>query len=583
MLISNNSDKSSSSLLFPEKTNSIFKAKVKVTASENWKMMVIDDEEALHALTRLVFKGFTFNGRGLEIISAYSEKDAKCLFDKHPDTDVLLLDVVMETDDAGLRFVHYVRNELKNQFVRIILRTGQPGQALENKIISKYDINDYKEKSDLTDQKLITAVTCALRSYNDLKIIEQLGNELNKQNQQLQQEIEERKRSEDKMRQLSSALEQTADLVMITDKNGVIEYVNQGFEKVTGYRKVEVLGKKANLLKSEKQAKSFYKTLWETILRGEVVNEIFINRKKDGGDYYEEKTITPLKDSKGNITHFIATGKDISERMVVNYENNKNTQTFERVMALKNHLKNALEKKEFFLHYQPQLDLKSGQIISVEALLGWQNVLCSANIIQILEEIGLIIPVGEWILRTACQQGKKWLNSSLQLEHIAVNFSLVQFKQPDLLQRIDKILKETEFKPEHLMLEITEGVAKNVTEFSKILQDLHKMGIKFSIKDFGTGYSSMNSLKLLPIDMIKIDKNIVSHLTNNSNDALICSGIITLAHTLNWKVVAEDVETPEQLEILKAHNCDGIQGELCSPPLSVEKIGYFLDSRKGQP
>ena len=581
MLISNNSDKSRSSLLFPEKTNSIFKEKVKVTVKgENWKMMVIDDDDTLHGVTRMVFKGFTFNGRGLEIISAYSEKDAKRLFNKHPDTHVILLDVVMETDDAGLRFVHYVRNELKNQFVRIILRTGQPGQAPENKIILKYDINDYKEKSDLTNQKLITAVTCALRSYNDLKIIEQLSNEINETNQKLQQEIEERKRSENKMRQLSSALEQTADLVMITDKDGVIEYVNQGFEKVTGYSKVEVQGKKANLLKSEKQAKSFYKTLWETILRGEVLTEIFINRKKDGRDFYEEKTITPLKDSLGNITHFIATGKDISERMQaaaperINHDG-EDTQTFEGVMALDH--PHALETEDFFLHYQPQLDLKSGQIVSVEALLGWQNVLCSANILQRLEEVGLIIPVGEWILRTACQQGKEWLKSSLQ--HIAVNFSLVQFMQPDLPQRIEQILNETEFNPKHLMLEITEGVFKNVTGFSNTLQDLHKMGIKLSIKNFCTGYSSMNSLKRLPIDIIKIDKNIICDITQNSNDALICSSIITLAHTFNWKVIAEDVETPEQLDILKAHNCDGIQGDLCSPPLSVDQIIDFLDNK----
>jgi len=518
MFSSNNSEKSSYSLLFPEpndntKTDNISKTKF-------WKMMVIDDEEVLHALTRMVFKDFTFNGRGLEIISAYSKNDAKRLLDKHPDTQVLLLDVVMETDDAGLQLVHYVRNELKNQFVRIILRTGQPGQAPETQVIVKYDINDYKDKSDLTAQKLITAVIYALRSYNDLKRIEQLLNEIKQKNQQLEQEIAERRRSEEKMRQLSSALEQTADLVMITDKEGIIEYVNHGFETVTGYSKVEVLGKKANILKSEKQARFFYKILWETILKGEVFSEILINRKKDGEDFYEEKTISPLKDSQGNITHFISTGKDISERMAAQ-ERNKPHNDAKAIEphAIESQLENGLEKPEFVIHSQPQLDLQTGEIVDV----------------------------------------------------IAVNLSLVQLKQQDLLQNIEPILNETEFPSEHLIFEINEGILKNVTGLNKILQDLHIMGFKLSINNFGTGYSSMNSLKRLPIDMIKIERNIISELTQNSDNALICSGIITLAHALNWKVIAEGVETPEQLEILKAHNCDAIQGDLCSPPLSVDK------------
>jgi PAS domain S-box-containing protein len=611
MSISNNSDQSSNNRLYPEKTSIKNTKKERIfisTGEKPWIMMIIDDEKMLHALTRMVFEGFTFSGRKLEIISAYSGKDAKKLLDKHPDTHILLLDVVMETDDAGLQFVHYVRNELKNKSIRIILRTGQPDEAPEDKVISEYEINDYKEKSDLTAQKLITAVTASLRTYNDLERIEQLVNEINKKNQQLEYKIEERKHSEEKMRQLSNALEQTADLIMITNKDGIIEYVNQGFERVTGYSKVEVQGKKANILKSKKQAIAFYKILWESILKGEIFSEIFINRKKDGKYFYEEKTISPLKDGLGNITHFIATGKDISNKMLAqkgtqyNYvedtqtilnktENRNNYQFYKqehndnaiKSLVLESQLRNALEKEEFLLHYQPQLDLKTGYIICLEALLGWQQhgldiFYSTTEIFPILEKIGLIIPVGEWLLRTACQQGKKWLASSLSLQHIAVNFSLIQFKQQDLLQKIEQILNETEFQPEHLILEINERLlTNNVTGFSNTLKNLHQMGIKLSINNFGTGYSSINSLKRLPIDMIKIDRSVVNHITkNNLDDALICSGIITLAHGLNRRVIAEGVETIEQLAILQAHNFDGIQGNLCTKPLSVDKIKIFL-------
>ena len=280
-----------------------------------WKLMVIDDDKVLHALTRMVFEGFRFQGRNLNIMGAYSGQEAKKLIRQHPDTHVMLLDVVMETDHAGLKVVDYVRHELKNKFVRIILRTGQAGLAPEHQVIMEYDINDYKEKSDLTAQKLITAVTASLRNYNDLKTIEQLSINLQKTNQRLQEEIKERIHVENTMRKLSTALEQTADTELITDKNGLIEYVNHAFESVTGYCKMDIMGNTPSFLKSGKQSRTFYKKLWTTILQGDVFSDIFINKKKDGSIFYEEKTITPLKDEHNNITHFVATGKDISERI----------------------------------------------------------------------------------------------------------------------------------------------------------------------------------------------------------------------------------------------------------------------------
>jgi diguanylate cyclase (GGDEF)-like protein/PAS domain S-box-containing protein len=480
------------------------------------------------------------------------------------------------------------------------------------------------------------------------------------------QDIRERLRTDEQMRKLSSALEQTADSVVITDRQGTIEYVNPGFEKTTGYSRDEALGQTPRLVKSGKQGAGFYKKLWDTILAGEVFSEVFVNRHKDGRLYYEEKTISPLKDPAGQVTHFVATGKDVTERMqaqerlqhmaqhdaltelpnrvlfldrlkqavararwherlvavlfvdmdrfktindtlghevgdkllqalaerftasvregdtvarfggdefvvllddvasekdisavaqkvletlappfaidgqslyitasigVSLYPNDgedsttllknadiamyrakdlgKNTyqfysadmsaRAFER-LTLESSLRHAIERNEFRLYYQPQIDTASGAILGVEALLRWQHpdfgLVAPAEFIPLLEETGLIVPAGNWVLHTACEQLHAWHAAGWPQLRMAVNLSPRQFQTAGLAEAVKRSLSTLGCDPGLLELEITESVLLRHTAATlETLEALHALGVRMAIDDFGTGYSSLSYLR----------------------------------------------------------------------------------------
>jgi len=561
------------------------------------------------------------------------------------------------------------------------------------------------------------------------------------------QDVTERRRAEAEMRKLSSAVQQTADCVLITDPTGVIEYVNQAFESITGYTRAEVLGQKPSMIKSGLQTSEFYQRLWTTILSGATFCDVFINRKRDGGLYYEEKTITPLKDAGGRITHFISTGKDITERMQVQErlhylahhdaltglpnrmlfldrlnqalirahwhqrglgvlfldldrfktindtlghdtgdrflqligarleeclrerdtvsrfggdefaiiledmahaedaaplaskileafgrpfeiggreyyvttsigislypgdgtdaqtllknadaamyqakELGKNTYQFysadmgahaiER-LTLETSLRHALERNEFVLHYQPQVALADGRIVGVEALLRWQHpqlgLLAPAQFIGLAEETGTIVPIGQWVARAACRQAKLWDQAGLPPLRVAINVSARQFNDPSLVDGIAQLLAETRFEPGRLELEITESVImKNAQVTVARLQALHAMGVRFAVDDFGTGYSSLSYLRRFAVHTLKIDRSFIHDIAADQGDAEIVKTIIAMARGLKLAVIAEGVETKEQLAFLRGHGCEAVQGYLLSRPVPADQIPRLL-------
>ena len=561
------------------------------------------------------------------------------------------------------------------------------------------------------------------------------------------QDVTERKTSETEMQKLSHALEQIADAVMITDRNGIIEYVNPAFEATTGYSRDETIGRKPSLIKSGKQGPDFYKKLWKTILSGEVFSEVFINRRKDGSLYYEEKTITPLRDEQGNITHFVATGKDISERMqaqerlqfmaqhdvltelpnralfldrlkqalararmhrrlvavlfldldrfknindtlghqigdhllqeiarrfgnavrdgdtvarlsgdefgflledstsekdisyiaekildslkpvfVVDghdlfvsasigislypndgeesvtllrnadvamyrakdmgknncqfYSADMSLMAFER-LSLESSLRRAVDREEFLLYYQPQVDVQTGKILGVEALLRWQHpdlgLVLPNDFIALLEENGLIIPVGEWVLRKACAQVRDWQKAGWEQLSLAVNLSARQFNASGLVEMVERTTSELGFERERLELEITESVImRNAQATLDALEALSRMGIQLAVDDFGTGYSSLSYLRRFPIDTLKIDSSFIRDIPQDPDDSAITTAIIVMAQSLKLKVIAEGVETQEQLDYLRASGCHAIQGYFFSKPLPAEELTVLL-------
>ena len=241
------------------------------------------------------------------------------------------------------------------------------------------------------------------------------------------------------------------------------------------------------------------------------------------------------------------------------------------LLLLEGGLRQALEEEEFVLFYQPQIDLKTGDLIGMEALLRWQHpergMVPPGDFIPLAEETGLIVPIGDWVLRTACCQLQSWVEQGFPRVRMAVNISPRQFRQTDLSDRIADALSEAGLDADLLELEVTEGMIMNDVEAAiETMQELRRMGVHLAIDDFGTGYSSLAYLKRFPIAGLKIDRSFVRDVTTDPNDAQIAASVIALAHSMKLRVVAEGIETEPQLSFLKSHRCDQGQGFLFSPP-----------------
>ncbi len=252
-----------------------------------------------------------------------------------------------------------------------------------------------------------------------------------------------------------------------------------------------------------------------------------------------------------------------------------------RRLAMENELRKALEREEFLVYYQPKLDLSSGKVIGAEALVRWKHpqlgFLSPVEFIPLAEETGLIKSIGDFVLRTACLQNKRWQDKGLNKIDISVNLSAVQFQQKNLLQKVANCLAETGLDPSYLELEITESSAiQNPQVTVKTLKGFKKLGIQLSIDDFGTGYSSLGLLNQLPLDKLKIDKSFIRDITSDKDNQAIVLAIIAMSSNLGLKLVAEGVETREQMLYLKDHQCDQIQGYLISPPIPPKDFERFL-------
>lgn len=282
------------------------------------------------------------------------------------------------------------------------------------------------------------------------------------------------------------------------------------------------------------------------------------------------------------------TAVDEAARVSINgyqfYAAQMNVQLQER-LTLETQLRHALERQELQVYYQPRVESKTGEIVSIEALLRWHNpaigMVSPAKFIPIAEANGLIIPIGEWVLKQACLQNKQWQKMGSTSLRIAVNLSARQLSQPNLVERIAMILKETELDPAYLELEVTESlIMQNVEQSIRVLNQLRNLGVKLALDDFGTGYSSLNYLRRFPIHTLKIDRSFVRDVAKNPHDAAVTNAIITLAKTLKLNITAEGVETKEQCAYIRAQGCDEIQGYYFSPPIPAPKMTRLLQDEK---
>src|SRR5450830_315519 len=262
------------------------------------------------------------------------------------------------------------------------------------------------------------------------------------------------------------------------------------------------------------------------------------------------------------------------------YTPSLNSQVSHR-LQMTSHLRQAVQKNEMILHYQPQVSLESGKIVGVEALLRWQHpekgTISPLQFIPLAEETGLIVPIGEWVLRTACEQGKRWHDMGMHGLTMAVNLSAKQFALQNLATVVRHALDDSGLDSHCLELELTESASMETPEKSiEVMQLLKSMGVRLSIDDFGTGYSNLNYLKRFPVDQLKIDRSFVQDVTSDADDLAIARAVIALARSLHLEVLAEGVETLGQYNVMKENGCDKVQGYYFSKPLAVDDCTRFL-------
>jgi diguanylate cyclase (GGDEF)-like protein/PAS domain S-box-containing protein len=255
-------------------------------------------------------------------------------------------------------------------------------------------------------------------------------------------------------------------------------------------------------------------------------------------------------------------------------------------MKLEMDLRKALERNEFMLYYQPRVNMQTGQVLGMEALVRWKHpelgVILPGRFIPIAEETGLIVPMSEWIIRTACTQNKAWQDAGLPPISVAVNVSARHFhNHEDLVGTVKEALEISGLDPTYLEIEITEGIVMQDSDLAaKILMELRTLGVKCSVDDFGIGYSSLTYLKTLPLNIIKIDRSFVQEIANNSDDAAIAQAIVSMAHSMNLRVIAEGIETLDQLELLKKLSCDEMQGYFISHAVPPDEFAQFLSNTR---
>jgi EAL domain-containing protein (putative c-di-GMP-specific phosphodiesterase class I) len=264
------------------------------------------------------------------------------------------------------------------------------------------------------------------------------------------------------------------------------------------------------------------------------------------------------------------------------FKSGMNVRAVER-QSIEESLRRAVERQEFTLHYQPKINLRTGDITGAEALIRWthpvRGLVPPSQFIPIAEDCGMILPIGIWVLREACKQAREWMDAGLPIRTIAVNISAMQFRNDHFLSDVFTILSETGLDPKCLELELTESVLiKRAETASSVLQTLRSRGIQIAVDDFGTGYSSLSYLTKFPIDALKIDQSFVRQISSVPVDTTIVTTVISMGRSLKLRVVAEGVETQNELEFLQSQNCEEAQGYYFSRPVPAQKFARLLET-----
>ncbi len=557
--------------------------------SQVWRVLIVDDEPDVHRATTFALSDVMIMGRTLEFLHAYSSEQAVSILRQETGIAVILLDVVMESEHAGLELVRIIRQSLKLSDVRIILRTGQPGQAPEIETIHDYDINDYKTKSELTRTKLYASITSAVRAYQQIRALDELAfyDRLSR--------LPNRNRFIDLVEEQLKQAGGKDQVIAILDIDDFAE-VNDALGHQQGDRLLQAVAERLrsklgqDILLARIGGDTFglmgrVSTLYPfglldlfhepfSVLDGSMVvaatlGLVRLNDVRGGG-------LDALKDA--NIA--LKRAKKNRRGSYVLYSPEMGFDIRERVRLLRG-LRSAVDNERLFIVYQPQIHLDTGRVVGLEALLRWRDdkdgFVPPDQFIPLAETSGLIVVLGDWVLRTACHELMRFQGMGWPKLRMSVNVSQVQFRHPAFLAKLQAALLDTGINPGDLELELTESIAMEDAGFIlDTLTAIKALGISIAIDDFGTGYSSLSQLRQLPVDRLKIDRVFVGELDHEVQGGHIANMVVELGRNLGLTVIAEGVEEEAQAQALRAMGCHEAQGFLYARPLAVQDLKNWL-------
>jgi diguanylate cyclase (GGDEF)-like protein len=554
-----------------------------------WRVMIVDDEPDVHRATTFALAGVSILRRKLEFVHAYSAAQATELLKIEKDLAVVLLDVVMEREHAGLELVKTIRDELHLHDVRIILRTGQPGQAPEIETIHDYDINDYKTKSELTRTRLFATITSAIRAYKQIRDLDELA---------FYDRLSQLPNRNRFIALVDDALKQLHDgsrIITILDIDDFAE-INDALGHQQGDRLLQSVAERLRIslapdtviarIGSDTFGLMGIDENFDPVALLELFRAPF---SVQGEEMVVTATlgVVRLADVQGggldaikdaNIA--LKRAKKTRRGSYVVFSNEMGTDIRERVRLLQG-LRSAVESEKLFIVYQPQLDLATGSLVGVEALLRWRDIdgefVAPDQFIPLAETSGLIVVLGDWVLRMACHELIRIQALGFPRLRMSVNASQIQFRHPDFLSKLRAAIDDAGILPACLELEITESIAMEDADFMlEILNAIKSLGVSIAIDDFGTGYSSLNQLRQLPIDRLKIDRCFVQELSQEVQGAHIAAMVVELGRNLGMTVIAEGVEDEKQALILKQMGCHEAQGFLYARPMTILDLQVWL-------
>ncbi len=540
----------------------------KKISHKTWKILVVDDEKSIHDITQSALKHVIIDNCRLELVFALSAAEAKERLEEHSDIAMALIDVIMETPSAGLDLVNYIRNDLKNNFIRLVIRTGQPHEVPEREVIDKYDINDYKEKTELTVDKLYTVIRSSIKQYTQLI---ELANKYEDVYRQMTTHPLTKLPNRQKLNEVLDT-DGAKDLVLINIDNFSSINESQGFEVGDELLK-QMSAFLVNMYSEEMDVFHLEGDIFGILCSDDRISEerlvrikIEINKASfllGGVENRLSVTMGLVMHEEGNIIQkaefALKEARSHGKNRITKYSQDiKIIQTIKHNSTWIKRIQEALEEKRFVGYFQPIFDIKTGEIVKYECLVRMlyeDKVIGPFEFLECARSSGQLYPIFKIMFEAACKKSKEFSGQ------FTINMTDLDLQEPDLISFIDEVMTKYSVNPTQIGLEILEqkSIINNM-EIKKNIVTLADKGIAIIIDDFGTECSNFGQLVSLPISLLKIDGSFIKDLNENIKHKVIVESIIEFSKKMNIPMVAEFVHSQRIMDMVTEMGIDYAQG-----------------------